>query len=555
MVRMCNKKRLEFEIENTFKHYPNFKYKLIRQGKYRFFAWVGEIHVDKKSYYLYIRFGTSFPNVRPTVSLLDNKLEVEKIDTSHKDKYDNLCLYTSDGSGNSWNKNYTIVNVIEKTKVFIEKRLKGQDRDVHKTINNAVIDLTNEKKYVMNFKWFPKKNGESGEIIFENKLDNENFNYAICIKDINDNIIEENVNPYFESISDNVITKKIKWICMKRESIYKILSIKNKKEFYSYIRKKQTLKPMLEDDIDEIIIFMSKEDKLFVKLGEKNEFSNVINIEKGMFFARNRNIIDVEKISNKKVTVFGVGSLGSKITEMLCRSGVENFTIVDYDQFSPENLSRHILTTKDLFLNKAISLKKRILSINPLAKVMSFSFNLFNYDELYLCVKDIISDSDLIICSTGDEESEYFLNDIMSDISKEKKIPCIYSGILGNGFGGRIHKVIIGETPCYKCIKLQQEKQPEIYKLFNENVFLQTNNYKLGIYSEPGIPGLDVDITIFAGIVVKMSLETLLEEKKIFKYNSYIWSNMEGWIFQEPFMLKNIKFSRVENCSSCGGAL
>lgn len=78
----------------------------------------------------------------------------------------------------------------------------------------------------------------------------------------------------------------------------------------------------------------------------------------------------LEKLHNSKVAVFGVGGVGSFVVEGLVRAGVENFILVDKDTVDITNLNRQIIAThKTIGMPKVEVTKKRILEINPNAKV------------------------------------------------------------------------------------------------------------------------------------------------------------------------------------------
>lgn len=92
-------------------------------------------------------------------------------------------------------------------------------------------------------------------------------------------------------------------------------------------------------------------------------------------FSRNELIWGKEKqalLKNKVVFVFGLGGVGGFALEALARSGVENFTIVDFDEVSDSNINRQIIA-----LNSTVGQKKaelftqRLLDINPNIKVNS----------------------------------------------------------------------------------------------------------------------------------------------------------------------------------------
>ena len=82
---------------------------------------------------------------------------------------------------------------------------------------------------------------------------------------------------------------------------------------------------------------------------------------------------NIEKISKSKIIIYGIGGVGSYVVEGLVRAGVENIVLVDNDVISPSNLNRQIhATISNIGKLKVECMKKRILSINPKAKVETY---------------------------------------------------------------------------------------------------------------------------------------------------------------------------------------
>lgn len=81
----------------------------------------------------------------------------------------------------------------------------------------------------------------------------------------------------------------------------------------------------------------------------------------------------IEKLQKSKVTVLGVGGVGSFVVEALIRSGLGNITIIDNDKVDVTNLNRQIhATTNTIGESKVEVMKDRILSINPKCNVKTF---------------------------------------------------------------------------------------------------------------------------------------------------------------------------------------
>lgn len=553
---MLKQERIEYEIENMKKCFPDFTYRKVILGRSRFHDWIGEVKVGKGTYGLAIRLSKAYPNSRPYVVYLKNKnVQFDSgLISSHIGANNDVCLYTSDGGENDWHRDYTVVDVIKRFELFLTLHTKGKVKNLHKTIKDKFIDYTNDTKYVVNSNWYPTT-GQKGFIKFLYNTNNRKF-YSAHEININHKGLNQIVkvrNNYIDIEDKAVLAEKISWIYLKRVTLQQIYKLKSKKSFLGFIKSKKSASSFLDmSNLEQKYIIYTGGDnsKILVDLTYGFSLSNIISINKSMFFSRNRGLVE-DTIQNNTVGIFGLGSLGSKVAEQLCRSGVEKFILFDYDQFCPENLSRHILTTGDLFLNKAEAVRTRLHRINPGVDIKTVNKNIFNNDESYISNLELLSNLDFIICTTGDEESEYELNLALHLIDK-KSIPCLYSAILGNGFGGRIHKVIKGSTPCYNCIKQIQENKPTTFKLYSEKPFLSDKDTEYGIYSEPGLLGLDVDISFVANLTVKMFLEHFLKPiEPIFKYTSYMWSNRTGWDFDAPFQLKDIKFSKLSNCEVC----
>lgn len=103
----------------------------------------------------------------------------------------------------------------------------------------------------------------------------------------------------------------------------------------------------------------------------------------------------IKKLSCAHVAVFGVGGVGGYVCEMLARSGVGEFTLIDSDTVSETNRNRQIIalsSTTGRF--KTEVMKERILDINPEAKVNIY--NVFytpeNADDIPLESFDYIAD-------------------------------------------------------------------------------------------------------------------------------------------------------------------
>lgn len=133
----------------------------------------------------------------------------------------------------------------------------------------------------------------------------------------------------------------------------------------------------------------------------------------------------MNKLSNMKVLIFGIGGVGSYVCEALVRSGVNNFVLVDSDVISLTNVNRQIhATLKTVGRSKVEVMKERMLEINP-------ECNIEVFEEFYLPDNhsDIITDDVSYIVDAIDTVSAKI--DIIVEAYK-RNIPIISAMGAGN---------------------------------------------------------------------------------------------------------------------------
>ena len=98
----------------------------------------------------------------------------------------------------------------------------------------------------------------------------------------------------------------------------------------------------------------------------------------------------MEKLSNAKVAVFGLGGVGSYVCEGLARSGLGNFILVDYDKIDESNINRQLIATVNTIGRYKVDLmKERIQQINPNANVEVYKEFYMADSELDIITEDL----------------------------------------------------------------------------------------------------------------------------------------------------------------------
>ena len=159
-------------------------------------------------------------------------------------------------------------------------------------------------------------------------------------------------------------------------------------------------------------------------------------------------------LRNKRVALIGCGSVGSEAARLLVRAGAGagrgQLDLFDSDILKPENLSRHALPSKYLFLNKADALR------NYLQETTTHALSINTREQIDAGQIDTLARHDLIIELTGDETFSIALAMQYHQLrvpAARKKPVLIHGWIEGHGDAAR---VLIdegrGKYACYYCL-------------------------------------------------------------------------------------------------------
>lgn len=154
---------------------------------------------------------------------------------------------------------------------------------------------------------------------------------------------------------------------------------------------------------------------------------------------------EVEDLAGKRCLILGCGALGSRIAEMIVKSGVGKVILVDNDVLRAGNVSRHVLGVDSLAQNKADALRRRLLGHNPFAEVESFGGNVVASPET---LESLIARADLVLSCLGSDPSEIFVSAACA--AQEKPVIFCRSFLQG-----RLGQVLVYAPPvycaCYGC--------------------------------------------------------------------------------------------------------
>lgn len=152
----------------------------------------------------------------------------------------------------------------------------------------------------------------------------------------------------------------------------------------------------------------------------------------------------IEKLSNARVAVFGIGGVGAYAVEALVRSGLGTIDIIDDDKVCITNLNRQLYATrKSVGKYKVEVAKERILDINPDCVVNTYQtfytpetenqFDFSQYDYVIDAIDTVVGKLSLIekakkvntpiICAMGAGNKMDPTRFEVADISKTSVCP------------------------------------------------------------------------------------------------------------------------------------
>ena len=123
--------------------------------------------------------------------------------------------------------------------------------------------------------------------------------------------------------------------------------------------------------------------QVFEHVGDKWQERNVNFIPSHQeLYSRNKGILEINILENKRVLIVGLGSFGSQIAIELAKAGVGSFSLFDFDRVELHNLARHTCTINDLGRLKTDAIYDAIKGKNPYAIVDKYPIDI--NDDLQL---------------------------------------------------------------------------------------------------------------------------------------------------------------------------
>lgn len=315
------------------------------------------------------------------------------------------------------------------------------------------------------------------------------------------------------------------------------------------------------------IVYVESEDNIKILSKKYCNLKTFFIPSKLELYSRNKGILELNVLENKRVVIVGLGSFGSQIAIELAKAGVGKFALFDFDRVELHNLVRHTATLNDLGRLKTDVLEDAINGKNPYAIVDKFPIDI--NEDLNL-LSDEIAKSDIVICGTDNNKSRFVLSQVLIE---QQKIG-IFGRAVTRAEGGDVFRYRPG-GPCYCCLVGNNAFAQMAEEITNEESARRNGQIPAYMSAEEADAivqvGLSADIEPICNLMIKLALMELsrgtdsgissLESELIYDY--YMWANRRerrhvNWspmpnAGNRPTILRwyGARIDRDVNCSVC----
>lgn len=255
---------------------------------------------------------------------------------------------------------------------------------------------------------------------------------------------------------------------------------------------------------------------------------------------------NLQRLSESRVGVIGLGSGGSFVALSLAMSGVGHLALIDDDVLEEGNVVRHAADLRYVGQNKAAAVADLIKHRAPKATVDVREGRIEDH-------MDVLDDLDIVVVAVDGEQVKYIINEALL----ERRITSAYAGVYERGEGGDIVIIRPYDGPCYACWS------QELRAGFQQPVPGEDGALDYGMIGEEGTleaePGLWVDVTKVASIQTDLILNELLRGSDVSEEmpgNTIIVANNRMEIIEgaanEPHTGLWVHIERDPECLVCG---
>lgn len=149
-----------------------------------------------------------------------------------------------------------------------------------------------------------------------------------------------------------------------------------------------------------------------------------------------------DALAARNIIIIGCGALGADLAMLLAKAGIVNFTLVDPDVLTWDNIGRHLVGAESVGLEKVNAVSSALLRQFPHLKITTLKKSIEN---LILDSRETFGSYDLVICATADWFGESTLNAWI-----RRKVPVIFCWLEPHALAG--HALLVThDGGCLSC--------------------------------------------------------------------------------------------------------
>ena len=125
------------------------------------------------------------------------------------------------------------------------------------------------------------------------------------------------------------------------------------------------------------------------------------------------------KLAALRVTICGVGAVGSNLAENLVRQGVSNLRVIDHDRVEEHNVSTQLYAEADVGVWKVEALRNRLF------KVAGVEVDAIRKELTPQNAKQLLADCDLVIDAFDNSAARQLVQQTV----RASKVSCLHAGL------------------------------------------------------------------------------------------------------------------------------
>jgi ThiF family protein len=202
-------------------------------------------------------------------------------------------------------------------------------------------------------------------------------------------------------------------------------------------------------------------------------------------------------LTDRLVTVIGVGSIGSVATEALAAFGMSRLALVDPDRLLEHNVVRHRLSMRDIGRHKVNAMADRLRECYAQLEVEPYPLDVVDDADV---MRPLLARSTVVLCTADGVAPRR----VASHLARRAAVPAVLACVLENGAIGEILRLRPG-TGCLLCHRAHLVE----IGAFDPEPRLD-RGYGMGTRHLPmtAVPG---DLALVADLAAKATVATILE--------------------------------------------